>query len=183
MNVIKKYWPYIVGDLIALAIVIAFFVSGHPVLAVMLFIMAAVFTAALIYYKNQEEKSADMEKQIEATKQTVSMFVISKKMMKMNEAGLPAQALQSVPKLMRRQKLPILKVKVGPQVMNLICDSKIFDSVPEKKEVKASVSGIYVSSVKGLHGSRTVVQEEKKKGFWKRALEKAQEKAGAKQIK
>jgi hypothetical protein len=111
------------------------------------------------------------------------MFIISKKKMKMNEAGLPAAALASVPKLMRRQKLPILKVKVGPQIMNLICDSAIFDTVPEKKEVKATVSGLYVTAVKGLHGKKNVVVEEKKKGFWKRAMEKAQEKAGAKQIK
>ena len=66
--------------------------------------------------------------------------------------------------------------------MSLICDEKIFDSVPVKKEVKAVVSGIYILDVRGLHG-KVEKKEEKKKSFWKRALEAAQEKAGAKPLK
>ena len=56
------------------------------------------------------------------------------------------------------------------------------DSVPVKKEVKAVVSGIYVIGVKGLHG-KTEAKPQKKKGFFKRAMENAQEKAGAKPLK
>ena len=37
---------------------------------------------------------------------------------------------------MRNSKMPIIKAKIGPQIMSLICDEKIFDSVPVKKEVK-----------------------------------------------
>ena len=103
--------------------------------------------------------------------------------MKLKDAGLPSAALESVGRLARNQKVPILKVKVGPQIMNLICEPEIFDSVPEKKEVKATVAGLYVTWVKGLHGNKGVKAPEEKKGFWKRTLEKAQEKAGAKQIK
>ena len=65
--------------------------------------------------------------------------------------------------------------------MSLICDEKIFDSVPVKKEVKASVSGIYVTEVKGLRDK--VETPEKKKGFFKNLVAKAQEKAGAKMVK
>ena len=54
--------------------------------------------------------------------------------------------------------------------------------IPTKKEVKATVSGIYITDVKGLHGKPLPVPQ-KKKGFFKRAVEKAQEKAGAKPIK
>ena len=75
-----------------------------------------------------------------------------------------------------------MKAKVGPQIMSLICDEKIFDSVPVKKEVKAVVSGIYITDVKGLHG-KPVVAEPKKKSKFKQLVEKAQEKAGAKPIK
>lgn len=83
---------------------------------------------------------------------------------------------------MRNSKLPIIKAKVGPQIMSLICDEKIFDTVPVKKEVKAVVSGIYVIGVKGLHGKNEPLPVKKKSRF-KRALEAAQEKAGAKPIK
>ena len=86
------------------------------------------------------------------------------------------------PKLMRGSKLPIVKVKIGPQIMSLICEEKIFDAVPVKKEVKAVVSGIYITDVKGLHGKAPVV-EQKKKSKFKQLVEKAQEKAGAKPVK
>lgn len=78
--------------------------------------------------------------------------------------------------------MPIVKAKVGPQIMSLICEEKIFDSVPVKKEVKAVVSGIYVLDVKGLHG-KPVIQPPKKKSRFRQALEAAQEKAGAKPLK
>ncbi|MBE5845758.1 MAG: hypothetical protein E7302_16640 [Butyrivibrio sp.] len=128
--------------------------------------------------KRQEEQQAQME----TMKQSVSMLIIDKKRMRINEAGLPSAVLENTPKLLRRSKLPILKVKVGPQIMNLVCDEKIFDSVPVKKEVKAEVSGIYVISVKGIRGNNNA-PEEKKKGFWKNLVAKAQEKAGAKPVK
>ena len=66
--------------------------------------------------------------------------------------------------------------------MTLICEESIFDDVPVKKEVKASVSGMYITEVKGLHG-KPIVREQKKKSRFKKALEAAQEKAGAKPIK
>ena len=76
----------------------------------------------------------------------------------------------------------MVKAKVGPQIMSLICEEKIFDSVPVKKEVKAVVSGIYITDVKGLHGKQPVV-EQKKKSKFKQLVERAQEKAGAKPLK
>ena len=66
--------------------------------------------------------------------------------------------------------------------MTLICEEKIFDSIPVKKEVKAVVSGIYITGVKGLH-VKAVVVEQKKKSKFKQLVERAQEKAGAKPIK
>ncbi|HKM22618.1 MAG TPA: hypothetical protein VJZ01_11340 [Lachnospiraceae bacterium] len=131
--------------------------------------------------KRAQKKQAEQQEQIEAAKQTVSMLIIDKKRMKLKESGLPAMVIEQTPKLLRNSKMPIVKAKVGPQMMSLVCDEKIFDSVPVKKEVKAVVSGIYITEVKGLHGSVKV--EQKKKSFFKRALEKAQEKAGAKPIK
>ena len=120
---------------------------------------------------------------LNANKQTVSMLIIDKKRMKLRDAGLPQLVLDQTPKLMRGSKMPIVKAKVGPQILSLICDDKIFDSVPVKKEVKAVVSGIYILSVKGLHGRQTEAVPEKKKSRFKRALELAQEKAGAKPLK
>lgn len=156
-----------------------------PVKITLLVILAVLVIGAVVLYflgKKAQKKQAEQQEMLDANKQTVSMLIIDKKRMKISESGLPQMVIDQTPKLMRRSKLPIIKAKVGPQIMSLISDEKIFDSIPVKKEVKAVVSGIYVLDVKGLHG-KVDAAPAKKKGFFKRALETAQEKAGAKPVK
>ena len=152
---------------------------------VLLSILAVLIIAVVVLYfvgKKMQKKQEDSQAQIDAMKQTVSMLIIDKKRMKLKESGLPQAVIEQTPKIMRGSKVPIVKAKVGPQVMSLLCDEKIFDMVPVKKEVKAVVSGIYITDVKGLHGKQAPLPT-KKKGFFKRMVEKAQEKAGATPIK
>ena len=146
--------------------------------------MAVLIAAVVALYflgRKAQKKQAQQQQQIDAMKQTVSMLIIDKKRMKIKDSGLPQAVINQTPKLMRGSKLPIVKAKVGPQIMSLVSDDKIFDSIPVKKEVKAVVSGIYITDVKGLRGKVQV--EQKKKGFFRRTLEKVQEKAGAKPLK
>lgn len=151
-------------------------------LIVIAVLLIGVIVALYFLGKKAQKKQAEQEEQINATKQTYSMLIIDKKRMKLKDAGLPAVVLEQTPKILRGRKLPIVKAKVGPQVMSLICDEKIFDLVPVKKEVKASVSGIYMVDVKGLRGGN-VKKEVKPKSKFKQAVEKLQEKAGAKPVK
>ncbi len=155
--------------------------TGLIVLIVVAVILAALVVALIILGKRAQKKQEEQQVQLDAMKQTVTMLIIDKKRMKLKEAGLPQAVIDQTPKLLRGSKLPILKVRIGNRVMSLICDEKIFEQVPTKKEVKASVSGIYVTEVKGLHGK--VQQKEEKKGFFKNLVAKAQEKAGAKMVK
>ncbi len=148
---------------------------------VILVVLAAALVALIILGRRAQKKQAEQQQQLDAMKQTVSMLIIDKKRMKLKDAGLPQAVLDQTPKLLRGSKLPILKVRVGNRVMSLICDEKIFDSVPTKKEVKATVSGIYVTEVKGIRGK--IQAPEQKKGFFKNLVAKAQEKAGAKMVK
>jgi len=143
-----------------------------------------VAVIAVLYFlgKRAQKKQSEQQAQIDANKQSISMLVIDKKRMPIRDSGLPQFVIDQTPKYLRRSKLPIVKAKVGPQIVSLVCDDKIFDSVPVKREVKAMVSGIYIVSVKGLHG-KSIATEQPKKGFFKRMLEKAQEKAGAKPVK
>lgn len=154
---------------------------------IVLIVVAVVMIALLIvlYFlgKRAQKKQNEQRELMEANKMTVSMLIIDKKRMKLRDAGLPSSVIEQTPKAMRGSKLPIIKAKIGPQIMSLICEEKIFDSVPVKKEVKAEVSGIFVLSVKGLHGKQTGKEEPVKKSRFKRFVEKAQEKAGAKPIK
>lgn len=156
--------------------------KGWIIALIVLAVIVAIFVILYFLGKKAQKKQAEQQVLLEQHKQSVSMLIIDKKRMKIKDSGLPQSVIDQTPKLMRNSKLPIVKAKVGPQIMSLISDEKIFDMIPVKKEVKASVSGIYILDVKGLHG-KMPAQEQKKKGFFKRAVEKAQEKAGAKPVK
>jgi len=151
---------------------------------VFIIILAVLIAVTAVLYflgKRAEKKQAEQKEAMDAVKQTVSMLIIDKKKMRLKDAGLPQAVMDSTPKALRWSKLPIVKAKVGPQVMTLVCDAAIYDSVPIKKEVKATVSGIYITGVKGLHGK--INTEPVKKSKFKQLVEKAQEKAGAKPVK
>lgn len=107
---------------------------------------------------------------MEAMKQTMTMLIIDKKIMPIKQSGLPQVVIDQTPKLMRRSKLPIVKAKVGPRIMTLVADNKIYDLIPVKKEVKAVVSGIYIMDVKGIRGPLEAPAPKKK--FWARQKER-----------
>ncbi len=136
------------------------------VVGIIVAVLAILLVAVYFLGKKAEKKQAQQKQQMDAMAQSVSMLVIDKKKMKLKDAGLPSQVLESTPKLLRGSKLPIVKAKIGPKVLSLVCDQKIFDSVPVKKEVKAVISGIYITEVRGLRGPLEVKQE--KKGFFKK---------------
>lgn len=141
------------------------------ILIVITVILLAITFALYFFGKRAEKKKAEQDAQIASSAQTVSMLIIDKKKMRLTEAGLPAAVVEQTPKMLRRSKVPIVKAKVGPKVMTLICDSAIFDTVPVKKEVKAVVSGLYITGVKGLRGP--IEAPPKKKGFMAKLKEKA----------
>lgn len=152
------------------------------ILITILIVLVVLLVVLYFVGKKLQKKQAQQQAQIEAAKQTVNMLIIDKKKMKLADAGLPPIVLEQTPKYMRRAKLPIVKAKIGPQIMSLVCDASIFDVIPLKKEVKATVSGIYITDVRGIRGSLNAVPQ-KKKGKFKTCVEKMQEKAGAKPLK
>lgn len=152
------------------------------ILLIILLVLVVLLVVLYFLGRKMQKKQEEQQAQIDAAKQNVSMLVIDKKKMKLSEAGLPAAVMEQAPKYMRRAKLPIVKAKIGPQIMSLICDAEIFDSVPVKKEVKATISGIYITDVKGIRGSLAAAPAKKKSKF-KAWVARMQEKAGAKPLK
>jgi hypothetical protein len=126
--------------------------------------MIGIMVALYFLGRRAQKKKEEQDAQIKAAAQTVPMLIIDKKRMRLKDAGLPAQVMENTPKMMRRTKMPIVKAKVGPRVMTLIADEQIFEDIPVKKEVKATVSGIYITAVRGLRGPIEKAPA-KKKGF------------------
>ncbi|MDO4345448.1 MAG: hypothetical protein Q4C50_11675 [Eubacteriales bacterium] len=141
--------------------------SVFNVLLIILLVLVVIL--GLLYYfgRKMQKKQAAQQEQMEAMKQTVSMLVIDKKMMKLKESGLPQMVIDQTPKLMRRSKVPIVKAKVGPKIMTMVADAKVYEIIPVKKEVKATVSGIYITDVRGVRGPLEKPVQ-KKKGFFAR---------------
>ena len=136
---------------------------------VLLVILVVLIIACIALYflgKKAEKKQAEQQEQLDAVKQTVSMLVIDKGRIRLKDAGFPPIVLENTPKYLRRSKVPVVKAKVGPKVMTLMCDAQVYPTIPVKKEVKATVSGIYITGVKGLRGP--LETPEKKKGFFAR---------------
>ncbi len=126
----------------------------YVLIAILILLVIAVIL--LIYFGNKmQKKQAENQAQIDAMAQTVSMLIIDKKRLRVKDSGLPAMVIDQVPKYLRRSKMPIVKAKVGPKVMNLIADEKVFELLPVKKEVKVVVSGIYITGIKGAREAAT----------------------------
>lgn len=140
---------------------------------ILLIIVAILAIALVVLYfigKRMQKKQEAQKEQIEAAKQTMSMLIIDKKRMKLKDAGLPQIVIDKTPKLMRRAKLPIVKAKVGPKIMTLVAEEKVFEILPIKKEIKATVSGIYIVGAKGVRGP--LAPPPKKQSFFKRLRSK-----------
>lgn len=145
---------------------------------VIVILLVLVIALALLYYfgRKAQKKQAAQQEQLEAAKQVVSMLIIDKKRLKVKESGLPQVVIDNTPRYMRNSKLPVVKAKVGPKIMTLISEASIFDTIPVKKEIKAVVSGIYITEIKSVRGGHLEVPE-KKKGLRARLADKINKKA------
>ena len=107
--------------------------TGFIVLIVVLVVLVAVMIGLYFLGKRAEKKQAEQNAQVEATAQNVTMLIIDKKKLRMKDSGLPEQVIAQTPFYAKMSKLPIVKAKVGPKVMSLICDATIFDDIPVKR--------------------------------------------------
>lgn len=152
-----------------------------PIVVSLIIIAVIIGVLAVLYVvgSKMQKKQIAQKEQIAAAAQQVSMLVIDKKIMKFKDAGMPKSVMDQTPKRMMNAKLPIVKAKVGPQIVNLICDDGIFDDLPTKGEVKAMVSGIYITEIKSIRGKKKAVQEEPKKKSFSAKLRAKQRKLQA----
>lgn len=137
---------------------------------IILIILAVILVLLVVLYfvgSKMQSKQAASQEQMEAMKQTVSMLIIDKKKMKLKDANLPDMVMKQTPKYMRRMKMPFVKAKIGPRIMTMIADPKVYEIIPVKKEIKAVISGIYITEIKSVRGG-VVPNPPKKKGLLSR---------------
>ncbi len=111
-------------------------------------VIAAIVAAYIIIKKRISKRVDDQKSLVDQHKVTTSILVLEKRMDKVTNTDLPKHVLEQIPKIYRVRKVPIVKAKIGPQVMDLMCDDKVFEKIPEKKSVRVDIAGIYIAGIK-----------------------------------
>ena len=112
-----------------------------PWLIVLLVVIVVLLVALFFLYRfgtKLQRRQEESEAQMKAAAQTTSILVIDKKKMKLTEAGLPQMVIDQTPKYLRRSKVPVVKAKIGPRIMTLMCDPQVFELIPVKRKSKSS---------------------------------------------
>lgn len=69
---------------------------------------------------------------------------------------------EQTPWYAKRAKIPVVKAKIGPRIMTMIADEKVFLQLPLKTEAKVVISGMYITEIKSVRGGIPPLPEKKK---------------------
>jgi len=125
-------------------------------------IIVAIVT---IYFLNKwaGKKYADQQQMVERHKQTTNIYIIDKKKDKVTNANFPKAMADQFPKMSKLVKMPIVKAKIGPQIMTLLADRDIYDALPVKKNVTVELAGAYIVGIKGMKTQAELAQQRKER--------------------
>ncbi len=111
-------------------------------------VLAGVGVGIYFLRKRMKSKMADQQGLVDQHKVATSILVLEKKKERISKANMPKSVIDQVPAIYKVKKVPIVKAKIGPQVMDLLCDEDIFDKLPEKKSVRVDLAGIFIAGIK-----------------------------------
>ena len=134
-------------------------------------ILAAVLVGLYFWGRKLQKKYDQQQQLINDNKQSATIFVIDKKKDNVTNLKLPKQMKDQLPWMYKKRKMPVVIAKIGPQIQTLMCDQKIYDSIPTKKQIKVELAGILIVNV--LSGK---LPETKKKGLFSKIAKKKEEK-------
>jgi len=122
--------------------------------------LLAIVGVTIFYFLNKwaGKKAATQQDMVEQHKQTVSIYVIDKKKDKITNAGFPKAVADQIPRMAKLVKTPLVKAKIGPQIMTLVCDGAVFDALPLKKTVTVEIAGAYIVGMKGMKTKREMAE-------------------------
>lgn len=89
----------------------------------------------------------DQQELVKHHKQATTILVLEKKKDRLSNANIPKSVIEQIPRIYKLKKVPLVKAKIGPQVMDLICDEDVFDKLPDKKSVRVELAGIFIAGV------------------------------------
>lgn len=124
--------------------------TGWDIAIIIAIIIAMIGVALYFLNKWSGRRMAEQQDMVQKHKQTVTIYVIDKKKDKITNANFPKAMLEQVGRMGKMMKMPIVKAKIGPQIMTLVCDKAVFEALPVKKTVTVEMAGAYIIGMKGL---------------------------------
>jgi len=131
--------------------------------ALVLVAIILVIVFVVLYFLNKwaGRRMADQQDMVERHKQPATIYVIDKKKDKITNANLPKAMAEQIPRMGRMMKMPLVKAKIGPQIMTLVCDKAVFDALPVKKTVTVELAGAYIVGMKGMKTKQQLAEQRK----------------------
>ena len=126
-------------------------IIGRDVFIIVLVLIAAI--VAGLYYLNRRTMRRVIQTQdfIDQNRMTAQIFVIDKKQERPSAHNLPKNVFEQLPKSAKMRKTYLVKAKVGPQIITLMCDKPVYEVLPVKKNVKVDLAGMYIVSITGMN--------------------------------
>ncbi|MDR1541222.1 MAG: hypothetical protein LBU32_25145 [Clostridiales bacterium] len=131
---------------------------------IIVFVVLALIGVGLYFLsRRNSQKYVESQNMIQKTKKPFFIYVIEKKKEKISDSNLPKEVKANVPKIYRIMKANTVKAKIGNQVMTLMCDPKVYDALPVRKNVKVEIAGIYIVEMKGMKTKKEIREMAKSK--------------------
>lgn len=143
--------------------------NGWTIVLIVIAVVLLVLVGLYFWGKKLQKKYDEQQQLISQNKQSATIFVIDKKKDNVANLKLPKQMKDQLPWIYRKRKMPVVIAKIGPQIQTFMCDQKIYNSIPTKKQIKVELAGILIVNV--LSGK--IVEPKKKKFFGKKNEKKS----------
>lgn len=130
------------------------------VLIIIVVILALVLVGLYFLNKKSMRRMIQAQDFIEQNRTTMQIFIIDKKQEKPSPSNLPKAVYEQMPKTTKIRKANLVRAKVGPQVVTLMCDKPVYNVLPVKKSIKVDLAGMYIVSITGMN------LDNKKKKTW-----------------
>ncbi|MCL1911565.1 MAG: hypothetical protein FWG13_05120 [Leptospirales bacterium] len=118
-------------------------------LYIILGIVAAICIGVFIFFRRKIRSRIDeQQSMVDQHKVSAQILILEKRKDKVANANIPKNIIDQIPRIYKIRKVPLVKAKVGPQVMDLLCDEAVFDKLPEKKTVQVDLAGIFIAGIR-----------------------------------
>jgi len=125
-------------------------IGGWDIAIIVFVVIAIIMVTLFLLNRWASKRLVEQKAMIESNKQTMSIYIIDKKRDRLQNANFPKAVKEQVPRWNKLMKMYLVKAKIGPQIMTLMCDKEVFNALPLKKTVKVDLAGIYIVNMKGM---------------------------------